>query len=140
MMPSTTVEKSIFIIFGLAIFSTIGISIFNRMQEIVAIDAVTRDFDSVVNKIELGLRVVENNGSSVYSSTVDMLEDLNIEPTADSWGIKVEYMGTNVHLVKSIYSQTCPITLTCDLEAGACRLIIEKINGFIVIQFVKETI
>ena len=138
MMPSTTVEKSIFIIFGLAIFSTIGVSIFNRMQEIVAIDAVTRDFDSVVNKIELGLRVVENNGSSKYSSTVDMLEDLAIEPTADSWGMKVEYVGTNVHLVKCIYSRSCPITLTCDFEAGACHLIIEKINGFIVVRFLKE--
>lgn len=138
MMPSTTVEKSIFIIFGLAIFSAIGIPIFNAIQDAVAVDAVTRDFDGMVSKIDLGLRVVEYNDSSVYSSPVNFLADMTVVPIADSWGIEVEYTGTRVHLVKSVYSRTCPITLACDNEEGACQLIIEKINGFIVVQFLKE--
>jgi hypothetical protein len=138
MMTSTTVEKAIFIIFGLAIFSAIGIPIFNAIQEIVEVDAVTRDFDSMVSKIDLGLRVVEHNGSSVYSSPVNFMADMTVVLTADSWGIKVEYTGAQVHLVKSIYSQTCPITLACDNEEGTCQLFIEKINGFIVVRFLKE--
>ncbi len=137
-MPSTTVEKSIFIIFGLAIFSTIGIPIFNSIQEILVIDACTRDFDSVVNKIELGFRVVEYNGSSVYSSTVDIKQGMTVGLVADSWGMEVEYSSAHVHLVKSIYSRTCPIALPCDVEDGVYELNIEKVNGFIVVQFLKE--
>ncbi len=138
MMTSTTVEKSIFIIFGLTIFSTIGIPIFISIQEIVAVDAVTRDFDTVVSKIELGFRVVEYNGSSVYSSPVDLRAGMTILPLADSWGIEVEYTSSQVHLVKSIYSRMCPITLVCDNEEGTCQLVVERINGFIVVQFLKE--
>lgn len=137
-MTSTTVEKAAFVLFGLAIFSAIGIPIFNAIQEIVVIDASTHDFDNMVGKIELGLRVVEYNGSSAYSSPLEIREGTTVAVIADSWGIEVEYSGTEVHLVKSIYSRTCPITLFCEVRAGACELNIEMINGFIVIRFLKE--
>jgi len=136
-MPSTTVEKSIFIIFGLAIFSAIGIPLFNAIQDIIIVDRNTRDFDSVVNKIELGIRIVEYNGSSVYSSTVGIRAGMSIILIADSWGVQVEYITAQVHLMKSIYSRTCPISLLCEIEEGVYELNIEMINGFIMIQFLN---
>jgi hypothetical protein len=63
---------------------------------------------------------------------------MTIVPVADFWGVEVEYTSAQAHLVKSIYSRTCPIALTCDNEEGACQLIIEKINGFISVRFLKE--
>lgn len=122
----------------MAIFSTIGIPIFNTVQDVITNEAYSREFDDTVTRIEMGFRIVEYNDTAVYRSTVNLLDGMAFHVDPDSWTIKVEFTGARMHLVKYIYSRTSPISLLFDNVAGECVLAIEKINGFILVRITKE--
>jgi len=137
-MASATLEKAIFIFFGLSIFATIGIPIYNMTQELIVNDSITKDFDSFVNKIDVAIHVVESNNSVSFQTKVYAIKNLTITSIDNFQGIQIEFNNSRFYLERTIYSRTLPINMECNIEEGNYLLKAEVNYGFIFVYFLKE--
>lgn len=136
-MTSTTIEKGLFIVIGLSIFTIVGIPIYNGIKEIINDDTIEKNFDSFVNEIDLGLNIVENNNTQVFLTNITYFENLHISVIDGGWALKIEYNSTDLYYQKTLNARTFPIVLSCSEEEGIFLLIIKVQNSYILVQFLK---
>jgi hypothetical protein len=134
-MTATTVEKGFFIIFGLAVFTAVGLPIYSEIQDTFIYETKTREFDTIVKKVELGIHVVEYNGSARYSSKISWLEKMQIKVIENCWGLRFEYNDSRLHLLQDVFSTYSPIFLEWDNQEMQGELLVERSNECVLVQF-----
>lgn len=128
-------EKSIFIVLGLAIFTVVGVPLINLMQESIATTGATTRFDTLVNTMESGIRIVEGNQSINYSAQVVLPENISIHVAPNAWSLDVVYNSSGVSLEKTIFSYKFPFDVNYSGDTGTMFLIIEVQASIMLIIF-----
>ena len=134
-MAATTLEKSIFIALGLTIFTVVGLPLINLMQETLTSTGTTSQFDTLVNTVESGIRIVEGNESINYSVQVTLPENSSIHVAPDGWSLDIACNCSGVFLEKTLFSYKFPFEVNYNGDAGAMSLIIEVQASIMLIIF-----
>ncbi|HME54657.1 MAG TPA: hypothetical protein VKM55_20775 [Candidatus Lokiarchaeia archaeon] len=137
-MTSTTIEKAVFIVIGLSIFTIVGVPIYNGVKEIMNDELIEKNFDSLVNQIDFGLNIVENNNTYVFTANVTLFKNVQINVIDGGWALKIEYNDTDLYYQKTLNARAFPIILSCSEEEGMFLLTVKVLNGYLFVQFLKE--
>ena len=109
-MTATTLEKSIFIVLGLAIVSIVGIPLINLMRDAISNSEVATQFNTLVNTMESGVRIVEENASINYTRQVMIPSNLQLRVAPDAWSVDVVCNSSSGSLEKTIFfEQVSPL-------------------------------
>ncbi|MFX0101011.1 MAG: hypothetical protein ACFFCS_15655 [Candidatus Hodarchaeota archaeon] len=136
-MVSTTVEKVLFIAFGLIIFSIVGLPLYNIIQDLVVKDTESRNFEYIVNQIDYSIHKIEDDNTFIFEGNLILPEGFSIELFENSYTIKVKVDGSGVQLEEIIYSRAYPILLFYAGDVGEMKLQMACFNGKIEINLTK---
>ncbi|MHA1749971.1 MAG: hypothetical protein ACTSYF_15170 [Promethearchaeota archaeon] len=131
-MVSITIEKTIFIAFGLIIFSIVFLPFFNMFQDIVNQQSSNEEFNNVVKKIELGVNLLEANSSIVYENRIVLPNDIGIKTIESMKGIEVSLNSSKNYLSEIIYSRYYTFYIKCfNKVSGQATLLMKVDDGVI---------
>ena len=136
-MVSTTVEKVLFIAFGLIIFSIVGLPLYNIIQDLVSKDTESRNFEYIVNQIDYSIHKIEDDNTFIFEGNIILPEGFSIELFENSYTIKVKVDGSGVQLEEIIYSRAYPLLLFYAGDFGEMKLRMACLNGKIEINLTK---
>jgi hypothetical protein len=117
-MVSTTVEKVLFIAFGLIIFSIVGLPLYNIIQDLVDKDTESRNFEYIVNQIDYNIHKIEDDNTFVYEGYLVCPEGFSMELFENSYTIKVKVDHSDLQLEEIIYSGAYAIHLVYAGDVG----------------------
>lgn len=133
-MASVTMEKALFIMFGLIVFSIISVPLYDSINQLIDQNEKKEIFEENNRKIEAGIRIVEKNNSKLFYCDLLLNDNYNFSLEENNWKLKIEFSSKDILLSNYVYGQCFPFKLILDKCSGVMNLEIKSYNGFIQIS------
>ena len=123
-MVSQTVEKAIFIVFGLSVFVAIGIPTFANVFTFMKEDRANSELDHLRDIMQEGINLVEQDDGLEYWTDFSISCKANVLLVNESHVIKIRAEISGAMVEKQVISRTYNLTVNKNVVEGSFSLVI----------------
>lgn len=136
-MVSTTLEKSIFIIFSLLLFSIAGLPLYNMIRDFFEKERVSIEFDKMVGTIASGIQFIETNHSAIVNINSNLHETTVFSLGNDSHELFILLENAGLIINDTVRSDSFTFMVFQNHFSGKVMIELKLVSGFINIRIEK---